>query len=85
MCITRVGKVLSVSQDRAKVEFFDGRDSGEVDTSLVPGVRKGSFVEVFGSLALSVLSVSEARRRKALWNEVMAAAMMPPPQGRKGK
>jgi hydrogenase maturation factor len=85
MCITRVGKVLSVSQDRAEVKFFDGRDSSDVDTSLVPGVKKGSFVEVFGSLALSVLSVSEARRRKALWKEVMTAAMMPPPQGRKGK
>jgi hydrogenase maturation factor len=85
MCITRVGKVLSVSQGRAEVEFFDGKDVGDVDASLVGAVKKGVFVEVFGSLALSVLSTSEARRRRALWNEVRKAAMMPPAQRGKGK
>ena len=74
MCITRVGKVLSVAEGKMEVEFFDGKESDEVDSSLLQGVKKGAFVEVFGNLALSVLSASEAKRRKVLWKEVMRAA-----------
>jgi hydrogenase maturation factor len=80
MCITKVGKVLSVSKGRAEVEFFGADDVGDVDVSVVSGVAKGAFVEVFGDLALSVLSAAEARRRKAVWEEVRKAAMMPSPR-----
>ncbi|HME18978.1 MAG TPA: HypC/HybG/HupF family hydrogenase formation chaperone [Nitrososphaerales archaeon] len=77
MCITKVGKVLSVSRGRAEVEFFGMEDVGDVDVSVVGGVSKGAFVEVFGDLALSVLSPAEAKRRKAVWEEVRNAAIMP--------
>ena len=61
-------------------QFFGAGDVGEVDVSVVGGVTKGAFVEVFGDLALSVLSTSEAKRRKAVWDEVRKAALMPSPR-----
>lgn len=82
MCITKVGKVLSVSNGRAEVEYFGANDLGDVDVSVVRGVAKGAFVEVFGDLALSVLSAAEAKRRKEVWEEVTKAAMMPSPRRR---
>jgi len=74
MCVTRAGKVVSASKGRARVEFFDGRALDDVDLSVV-GAQKGEFVEVFGNLALSVLSASEARSRKRAWDEVRKAAL----------
>jgi hydrogenase maturation factor len=74
MCITRVGRAVSVSNGRARVEFFDGRALDDIDVSVV-NAEKGEFVEVFGNLALSVLSASEARTRKKAWAEVGRAAM----------
>jgi hydrogenase maturation factor len=76
MCVTRVGKAVSVSNGKATVEFFDGRALDSVDVSLVKAVA-GDHLEVFGNLALSVLSVSEARTRKKAWAEVRRAAALP--------
>jgi hydrogenase maturation factor len=72
MCITRVGRVLSVTDRKAGVEFFDGRTSESIDLSMVHA-GKGDFVEVFGNMALSILTPSEARRRKVLWKEISDA------------
>ncbi|HUK80919.1 MAG TPA: HypC/HybG/HupF family hydrogenase formation chaperone [Nitrososphaerales archaeon] len=77
MCVTRAGKVVSASKGRARVEFFDGRALDEVDLCVV-NARKGDFVEVFGNLALSILSPSEARSKKKAWAEVRKAAMQAP-------
>lgn len=77
MCITRAGRVVSASKGRARVEFFDGRALDDVDLSVV-NAHKGEFVEVFGNLALSILSPSEARVRKKAWAEVRKAAMQAP-------
>jgi hydrogenase maturation factor len=66
--------VLEVSEGRATVEFFDGRDLGDVDLSVVRA-KEGAYVEVFGSMALSVLTAAEARRRKKAWRIVKKAAM----------
>ena len=73
MCVTRAGKAVSVSNGRARVEFFDGKALDDVDVSVV-GAKKGEFVEVFGNLALSVLSTADARARKRAWREVREAA-----------
>lgn len=75
MCITRVGKVISSLKGRASVEFFDGRSLDGVDVSLVEAAQ-GDFVEVFGNLALSVVSPSDAKRRRAAWKEVREAAIV---------
>ena len=58
-----------VSDGHASVDFFDGRSLGDVDVSMVKA-EVGSYVEVFGNLALSRLSVGEARSRRRVWDEV---------------
>jgi hydrogenase maturation factor len=73
MCITRVGKVTSTAQGRASVDFFDGRSLDRVDVSMVKASR-GDFVEVFGNLALAVLTRPEADKRRAAWREITKAA-----------
>jgi len=77
MCVTRAGKVVSASKGRGRVDFFDGRALDDVDLSVV-NARKGMFVEVFGNLALSILSASEARSKRKAWEEVRRAAMQTP-------
>jgi len=72
MCITRVGRVLAARQGRAEVEFFDGRKGEGVDVSIIPAA-KGAYVEVFGNVALSILTPAEARKRKAMWEEIRKA------------
>ena len=80
MCITRVGRVAAVSGGRAQVEFFDGREMDGVDVSVIGGAEQGAYVEVYGNLALSTLTSSQARKKKAAWEEVMRAAGMPLPR-----
>ena len=79
MCITRVGKVTSTSQGRASVDFSDGRALDGVDVSMVATTR-GDFVEVFGNLALSVITPSDAKKRLAAWKEIREAAIVALPK-----
>jgi len=79
MCITRVGKVTAISRGRASVDFFDGRALDGVDVSMVVAAR-GDFVEVFGNLALSVVTPSDAKKRKAAWKEIREAAIVTLPK-----
>jgi len=72
MCVTRAGRAVSVSNGRARVEFFDGRALDDVDVTLVDA-KKGQFVEVFGNMALSLLTPAEARSKKQAWAEVARA------------
>jgi len=75
MCITRAGRAVTVSEGKALVEFFDGRSLDGVDVSMVRA-REGDFVEVFGNLALSLLTPAEARSKKKAWavvNKAIAA------------
>jgi len=78
VCVTRVGKVISIAGGTAAVRFFDGRENSEVDVSVLKEVENGSFVEVYGNLALSVLGKAEAKKRLQAWKEVREAAMLPP-------
>ena len=80
MCVTRVGKVVEVSKGKAEVRFFDGRALGSVDVAMVKA-EKGDYVEVFGNLALSLLSGSEARARRKAWSEVRRGAMLAAAEG----
>ncbi len=76
VCVTRVGKVLSTSSGKAMVELFDSKEVAHVDVSLLRRVSKGTYVEVFGNLALSQLTPAQARTRKQAWREVRRAALM---------
>ncbi len=69
MCVTRAGKVAYVTGGRARVEFFDGRSLDDVDLSLVRA-KKGEYVEVFGNMALTILTTSEARAKRKAWAEI---------------
>ena len=66
--------MVDASKGGAKVEFFDGRALGDVDLSVVQA-KTGDYVEVFGNMALSVLTPAEARTKKRAWATVTKAAM----------
>ena len=79
MCVTRVGKVKSELKGKASVDFFDGRSLEGVDVSMV-GAAPGDYVEVFGNLALSLVTPSDAKKREAAWKEVRRAAIITVPK-----
>jgi hydrogenase maturation factor len=70
MCVTRVGKILSIAGSRATVEFLDDRVARDIDVSMIEGIKKNSYVEVFADSALTQLTPKEARWRKKLWLEM---------------
>jgi hydrogenase maturation factor len=73
MCITRVGKVLSIENSKAKVELVgDSRIVENVDVSMI-SARKNSYVELYANLAVGLLNSQEANARKRAWTEVMRA------------
>ncbi len=61
------------------MDFFDGRALDGVDISMVAAAR-GDFVEVFGNLALSVITSSDAKKRRAAWKEIREAAIVTLPK-----
>lgn len=65
----------SVADGRGRVVFFDGKSLNGVDLKIV-GAKRGEFVEIFGDLAISILSPSQARSRKAAWKEVQRAIVV---------
>jgi hydrogenase maturation factor len=74
MCITRVGKVLSVEKSRARVKIVaDDRILENIDVSMINPVPN-SYIEVYANLGMSVLTAEQARQRKRLWNEVSQKA-----------
>ena len=70
MCVTRVGKILSITGSMAKVEFLDDKVTRDIDVSMIEGIKKNSFVEVFADSALTRLTPKEALWRKKLWLEM---------------
>jgi hypothetical protein len=71
-----------VSGGKAVVEFFDGRTLDDVDLSVV-GAKEGTYIEVFGNMALSALTASEAKIRRKAWAEVKRAALLVPVEARR--
>lgn len=67
-----------MSKGRATVKFFDQREVSDVDATVLADLKSGAYVEVYGNLALSVLTPAMARKREAAWKEVRRAALMPP-------
>lgn len=71
MCITRVGKVVSLNKPKATVKLLgDGKVVEDIDVSMID-VELNSYVEVYANLALGTLSTKEANARKRAWLEVM--------------
>jgi hydrogenase maturation factor len=73
MCISRIGKVLSTNEAKAKVQLLgDDRIVDDIDITMI-SAKIDSYVEVFANIALSVVSPREAMKRKKMWVAVMNA------------
>lgn len=71
MCLAIPAKVVSITDNKAKVDFGEGV-LREVDITLV-NVKIGEYVLVHAGYAIQVLSVEEAEETLRLWNEILDA------------
>ena len=65
MCLAIPGKVISVEQDKANVDFGEGV-LREVNVTLV-NAHVGDYVLVHAGYVLKVLDIEEAKRMLARW------------------
>ena len=77
MCITRVGRVLSIQGTAASVLYLDSGEVGEVDVSMVRA-RMGSYVEVFADQAIGRITKREAEFKRDLRLEMNRLRMAVP-------
>jgi hydrogenase maturation factor len=75
MCITRLGRVLALKENRATIEFLDTQLIKDIDISMVKSVGRNSFVEVFGDVALGLISPRQAKSRQKLAIEIRKRAV----------
>lgn len=71
MCLAIPAKVVSITGNKAKVDFGEGV-LREVDITLV-NVEVGEYVLVHAGYAIHVLSAEEAEETLRLWNEILDA------------
>ena len=71
MCLAIPGKVVSVKEDKAKVDFGEGV-LREVNVTLV-SVKIGEYVLVHAGYAIQVLDEKEAQETLSLWRQILAA------------
>ena len=63
MCVTRVGRILSIQGTIASVFYLDDLVVCEVDVSMVHA-RKGSYVEVFAEQAIGRITKKRPSSRE---------------------
>jgi len=71
MCLAIPAKVVSVKEDKARVDFGEGV-LREVNVTLVDA-KVGEYVLVHAGYAIQVLSEEEALETLRLWNEILEA------------
>jgi len=71
MCLAIPAKVVTIKEDKARVDFGEGV-LREVDVALV-SVRVGDYVLVHAGYAIQVLDEKEALETLQLWNELLEA------------
>jgi hydrogenase expression/formation protein HypC len=71
MCLAIPAKVISVKEEKAKVDFGEGV-SREVNVTLV-NAKIGDYVLVHAGYAIQVLDEKEALETLRLWNEILEA------------
>jgi hydrogenase expression/formation protein HypC len=71
MCLAIPAKVVSVKEDKAKVDFGEGV-LREVNVTLV-NAKIGDYVLVHAGYAIEVLDEKEALETIRLWNEILEA------------
>jgi hydrogenase expression/formation protein HypC len=69
MCLAIPAKVISVEEDKAKVDFGQGV-LREVNVTLV-NAKVGDYVLVHAGYAIQVLDEKEALETIRLWNEIL--------------
>jgi len=71
MCLAIPAKVVSLKEDKAKVDFGEGV-LREVNVTLV-NAKVDDYVLVHAGYAIQVLSEKEALETLQLWNEILEA------------
>jgi len=71
MCLAIPAKVVSVKEDKARVDFGEGV-LREVNVTLV-NAKVGDYVLVHAGYAIQVLDEKEALETIRLWNEILGA------------
>jgi hydrogenase expression/formation protein HypC len=71
MCLAIPAKVVSVRQEKARVDFGEGI-LREVNVTLVKA-KVGDYVLVHAGYAIQVLDEKEAQETIRLWNEILEA------------
>lgn len=71
MCLAIPAKIVSVKEDKAKVDFGEGV-LREVNVTLV-NAKVGDYVLVHAGYAIQVLDEKEAQETIRLWNEILEA------------
>ena len=71
MCLAIPAKVVSVRQEKARVDFGEGV-LREVNVALV-NAKIGDYVLVHAGYAIQVLDEKEALETIRLWNEILEA------------
>ena len=71
MCLAIPAKVVSVRQEKARVDFGEGV-LREVNVTLVKA-KVGDYVLVHAGYAIQVLDEKEAQETIRLWNEILDA------------
>jgi hydrogenase expression/formation protein HypC len=71
MCLAIPAKVVSIKEDKAKVDFGEGV-LREVNVTLVKA-KVGDYVLVHAGYAIQVLDEKEAQETIRLWNEILEA------------
>jgi hydrogenase maturation factor len=71
LCITRVGKIISLNESKsATIRLLgDNKMVEDVDVSMIKA-KLNNFVEVYANLALRKLSQTEAEERRQAWVEI---------------
>jgi hydrogenase expression/formation protein HypC len=71
MCLAIPAKVVSVKEEKAKVDFGEGV-LREINVTLV-NAKIGDYVLVHAGYAIQVLDEKEALETIRLWNEILEA------------
>lgn len=71
MCLAIPGKIQSITEDKAKVDFGEGV-LREVNITLVDA-KLGDYVLVHAGYAIQVVEEKEALETLRLWNEILEA------------
>lgn len=75
MCLAIPGKIMSVKNEKAKVDFGEGV-LREVNVTLV-NAKTGDYVLVHAGYAIQILDEKEAQETLSLWNQILEAGNEP--------